>query len=334
MSRPHTFVVDPGLRNLLSEVGVQISGVLRRAGLPADTFAQPTAWLTTTQYFGFWRSIGHEIDDPTVPICLGSSICTQEFNVPIFAALCSRDLNTGLRRLGRYKKLMCPMALRVVENEATTTLEIEWLDKAEAPPPILVAVDLVFFVQLARLATGAPIRPLAVTTPVPPEPEEAYTEFFGRRVEPGPRHLLTFSAEDGARPFVTADEAMWQFFEPELRQRLSELDRTAPFAERVRAALLELLPSGDATLQAVAQRLAVSSRTLQRRLQAEGSSFRRVLDATREELARYYLTHSHVSGAEIAFLLGYEDPNSFYRAFQGWTGETPEQARTTELPVA
>jgi len=71
----------------------------------------------------------------------------------------------------------------------------------------------------------------------------------------------------------------------------------------------------------------MSKRTLQRRLEAEGASFRALLNASRENLARHYLRNTTLSGGEIAFLLGFEDPNSFYRAFQGWTGQTPEGVR-------
>jgi AraC-like DNA-binding protein len=56
---------------------------------------------------------------------------------------------------------------------------------------------------------------------------------------------------------------------------------------------------------------------------------RAVLNRTREELARHYLGSSALTGAEISFLLGFEDPNSFFRAFHSWTGETPERVRTT-----
>ena len=76
-----------------------------------------------------------------------------------------------------------------------------------------------------------------------------------------------------------------------------------------------------------AARLAVSQRTLQRRLQEEGSSFQHELNALREDLARHYLTNPRYSSAEIAFLLGYDDPNSFIRAFHGWTGSTPDRVR-------
>ncbi|MEO1289217.1 MAG: helix-turn-helix transcriptional regulator, partial [Chloroflexota bacterium] len=93
------------------------------------------------------------------------------------------------------------------------------------------------------------------------------------------------------------------------------------------ACLMEILASGQYTMSDVADRLAVSPRTLQRRLQAEDTSFQKELDKLREELARNYLEKSSYSSGQIAFLLGYEDPNSFYRAFRSWTGQTPEVVR-------
>jgi AraC-like DNA-binding protein len=150
-------------------------------------------------------------------------------------------------------------------------------------------------------------------------------------VSDGERNTVTFSAEDAARPFLTANEAMWEFFEPELRRRLSELETGSTMSERVRAVLLEMLPAGEASVEAVALRLMVSPRTLQRRLREEGTSYQAVLNETREALARHYLSSSSLPAAEISFLLGYEDPNSFYRAFHGWTGETPEGVRTAAM---
>ena len=77
----------------------------------------------------------------------------------------------------------------------------------------------------------------------------------------------------------------------------------------------------------VAKRLAVSPRTLQRRLKEEGTSFKGVVSATRENLARHYLSRTQLTATEIAFLLGFEEPTSFFRAFQRWTGTTPERLR-------
>lgn len=72
-------------------------------------------------------------------------------------------------------------------------------------------------------------------------------------------------------------------------------------------------------------------RTLQRQLKAEGTSFQAVLAYTRESLARHYLRAGDVRTSEIAYLLGYEDTNSFYRAFKTWTGSTPEVIRLNWL---
>ena len=113
----------------------------------------------------------------------------------------------------------------------------------------------------------------------------------------------------------------------DLRRQLAELDRDTSIAERAHAALLELLPSGRTRLTDVAGELGIGTRTLQRRLSQEGKSFQDVLDSTRERLARHYLTKTDISAAEISFLLGFEDPNSLFRAFQRWTGTTPQAIR-------
>lgn len=145
----------------------------------------------------------------------------------------------------------------------------------------------------------------------------------------GPQPLITFSSTDSLRPFLTASDGMWKIFEPELRRRLSELDEKASITERVRALLLELLPGNSAGVDVVAGRLAMSRRTLQRRLEEEGESFRSLLNGTREKLARHYLKSTSMPAGEIAFLLGFDDPNSFYRAFHEWTGQTPDSVRNT-----
>jgi AraC-like DNA-binding protein len=116
-------------------------------------------------------------------------------------------------------------------------------------------------------------------------------------------------------------------FEPELRQRLADLGSSVTTAKRVRAALLEGLPSGLVTMEDVAKKLGSSKRTLQRHMEAEGTSFQLVLQETREALARHYLEHAELPVAEISFLLSFDEPNSFYRAFRKWTGDTPERVR-------
>ena len=120
---------------------------------------------------------------------------------------------------------------------------------------------------------------------------------------------------------------MWSVLEPQLSKRLAELEGSVSYAERTRAVLTEAMPAGQVAIDFVARRLAVSSRTLQRRLRDEGTSFKDVVRDTRELLSRHYLGSTRLSSNEIAYLLGFEEPNSFFRAFQSWTGTTPETLR-------
>jgi AraC-like DNA-binding protein len=328
MANMSSYTVNPGWRLLLTDLGIRPDNVLRRAGLPGDLFGREKAVLSTDEYFRVWRALEEESEDPALPLRIGAAISVEAFDPPIFAALCSPDLNTALGRIARYKRLVCPMALHVEMGEKATTLELKWLDAIVEPPVSLVAAELVFFVQLARIATRKRIIPLQVRAPHPPKPKKEYAEYFGVALRKGSSPVIAFKAADAALPFLTANEKMWRFFEPDLQKRLSELDESASTAQRVHAAFLELLPSGAASIESVSRKLGTSTRTLQRRLKEEGRSFQGVLNETREGLARHYLRTPNLSGAEISFLLGFEDPNSFFRAFRTWTGETPEQVRS------
>ena len=325
------FPLEPGWRPLLEDLAVHPGDLLRRARLPEDLFSRAEVGLSTEEYFRFWTSLEAEVGDPVFPLRIAEVVTTESFLPPLFAALCSPNLIVAAQRISRYKRLIAPMALHVTERRAGLELAFEWLDASVAPPQSLVAAELAFIVRLARIATREQVRPLEVVTLHPPQPAADYARFFGVEVVRGKIHALTFAKVDAERPFLTANEAMWKVFEPSLRLRLAELDDSASVSERVRATLLESLPSGKASMDAVAGRLALSKRTLQRRLSEEGTSFQIVLNRTREDLARHYLSRTAYSCAEISFLLGFEDPNSFFRAFHEWTGDTPESLRQASM---
>ena len=81
----------------------------------------------------------------------------------------------------------------------------------------------------------------------------------------------------------------------------------------------------------MAAALHCSPRSLQRKLREEGTSFQVLLDETRSDLSHHYLKKPELSVVEISYLLGFRDPGSFYRAFQGWTGQTPADVRSRLL---
>ena len=115
---------------------------------------------------------------------------------------------------------------------------------------------------------------------------------------------------------------MWNFFEPELKRRINEMGSDNTFSEKVRSILVELLPGGKSTIEDVCYELSMSKRTLQRRLKEEETTFQKQLNYTRELLAKNYLKNTKLSSEDIAYLLGYQDVNSFFRGFSIWTGKT------------
>jgi AraC-like DNA-binding protein len=332
-SDPASYGLDTTWRMILKDLGLTPANVLRRAGLPDDLFQQPVVRLPPADYYRLWDALKAEAQDPVLPLRVVQAIRTESFSPPLFAALCSPNLLVALQRISQYKKLIGPMRLDVTEarerSREVVSVELSWLDVPLAPPEALVTTELLLFVQLARIGSREHVCPVEVTTTVLPSPLAPYEAFFGVRVTQGGRKRVVFAAADATRPFLTSNDAMWTVFEPELRQRLADLDASVTTARRVRAALLEGLPSGIVSMEAIARKLGTSKRTLQRRIEAEGTSYQQILKETREALARHYLERTALPAAEISFLLGFDEPNSFYRAFRTWTGTTPESVRSS-----
>ncbi len=319
------FAVDTGWAKLMAALGLRVGDVLRAADLPEDLFTRRRAALDNDEFIRLWQAFEEALGAEGPGLIVGSAVTPDVFSPPVFAAFCSPDLVTATQRLSQYKPLIGPFIFEV--HDMTGGLELTFAAEDDITlPNEFVAAELVFQVHLARLATRHDINPIAVEM-IEPSTAPAYTQFFGHNIRQGPFNRVVFSPRDARRPFVSANAALFEAFEPELRTRLDELAREASVADRVRATLMEALPSGQGDTANVAKRLGMSTRSLQRKLGAEGTSFQTELQNLRTRLAKSYLSRPDHSSAEIAYLLGYEDPNSFIRAFHTWTGTTPEAMR-------
>lgn len=124
-----------------------------------------------------------------------------------------------------------------------------------------------------------------------------------------------------------SDPVLVRLLESHAARLLAEAPRDASFRLRVRNAVIARLRHGEPDIAAVSQALATSERSLQRHLQAEGASFRDVVEDARHGLARLYLDDRSLSPTDVACLLGYSEATTFIRAFKRWTGQTPSAAR-------
>jgi AraC-like DNA-binding protein len=110
---------------------------------------------------------------------------------------------------------------------------------------------------------------------------------------------------------------------------LTELPPARQLTERVRNAIVAELAGGNPSVTHIAPRLHMSPRTLERKLEREGTTFSVLLDDLRKRLALRYVGGNDLELAEIAFLLGFARTTGFHRAFKRWTGETPLHYRRT-----
>jgi AraC-like DNA-binding protein len=142
-----------------------------------------------------------------------------------------------------------------------------------------------------------------------------------------PRNELVLDRTSLDRPQRHAEQRLLAILDRQLGALLSELPESRCFRDEVKRCVMDELPEGDPVVAAIARKLHMSARSLQRRLQNEGTSFAEVLSDLRRDRALRYLRDRRISISEVAFLLGFLDVTAFHRAFKRWTGSTPTEYR-------
>lgn len=319
----------------LEELGVRASAVLRRAGLPQGAMDQPRVLLKTEEFFALWRAIGEVSSNPAIGLLLGTETKTERFHPVGLAALSTENFGAAVEQMARYKQLTCPEEILQEKDDEEWSIQFRWLLADEIEPPVLNDCCFAWVLSIARHGTGKRLSPLRVEFVQPRPHAKTMERHFGCRVICGaPRNTIVFRAADAQRPFVTRNAELLGMLAPQFEEELKQQSGDANFAERVRGAIQQKLTGRRPTIEDIADVLHVSSRSLQRRLQDEGSSFQRVLEEARRQLARHYLNNSVLELNEAAYLLGYEDGNSFVRAFRTWEGVPPARWREQQRAKA
>jgi len=137
---------------------------------------------------------------------------------------------------------------------------------------------------------------------------------------------MTFDREAAEKPLVTANRELAAANDRIAVDYLARLQRD-DLLSRVKVAVLDHLPSGAPSDEDVARALHLSTRTLQRKLRDQGTTFSDTVGAVRRELAEAYVRDRTLTLTEIGYLLGFGDTSSFSRAFKRWTGAAPSSYR-------
>jgi len=322
------FRVPGRLALKLKELSIPVPAVLRRAGLPRDLFDQTRVLVSTEELFALWRAVESVSSDPLIGLKIGVETKTERFHPMAIAALSTQNLVTAAEHMARYKKLTAPEEILTQLDEEEFTIGFRWLLAVDAEPQVLTDYCFAWMLSIARHGTGTQLSPLRVEYVQQRVNLQQIERHLGCKVIGGAsRNAIIFRASDATTPFITRNAELLDLLAPQFEEQLRQYKSEDSFMELVRRTIQDKLTGHRPSIDVISQTLHMSPRTLQRRLKESGSSFQRVLDEARHQMARYYLSNSALELNEAAYLLGFEDPNSFGRAFRTWEGVPPSDWR-------
>jgi len=325
------FRIPGRLAARLQESGIRLSALLQIAGLPAGFLDQPRVLATTEELFALWRGIGEASGNPAIGLELGTETRPEHFDPIALVALSTANFGEAMQQMARYKQLSCPEEIVHEADGAEWNIQFRWLLADGVEPTILTDLCFAWVLCIARHGTGNRIAPLRLELAREPAHSRVLERHFGCPVVFGAaRNAIVFRASDAALPFVTRNAELLAMLAPQFDEELKRRNVEETFPERVRATIQRKLAGQRPKIHEIARELHLSSRTLQRRLQDAGYSFQQILEDARRQLARHYLNSSLLELNETAYLLGYEDANSFVRAFRTWEGIPPAHWRDVQ----
>lgn len=312
----------------LKSIGLTPGAVLRHSNLPPTVYSGES-FVTTAQNFAIWRAIRELAGDPTMGWKFMSQVGTDQYHPTLLAALHARNCRESIERLARYKRLCSAEEFRITTKGDEVVVEVSWAFAGEeAAPGLLLDAVFALVLELGRRGTKTRLNPKRVELTRPAERDNGLAGYFGCPVKyRTARDALVLRAADVGLPFATHNDELLQMLAPQFENQLKAARTKQSLLEQVKWVLKRLLSGSRPDLLMVAKELGMSDRTLQRRITDEGTTFRQLLNETRHELVRQYLGDPSVEITEAAFLVGFEDPNSFYRAFRSWEGQTPAEWR-------
>lgn len=310
-----------------------VPDVCARFGLDPDVLADVDGRIPLATLARLWNELPALCNDPEMPLHVLEHAAALEPPLAMLVFLASPTLGEALRRLVRYERLNFDLAdepataITVDEHAAHVVLHHE--RSAVAPPTGAVIDSHLGVLLLARFATGTDVVPLRIELrhPPPADPTPYLQAFRCPLVFGAPRDRMSLPRAAMDLPHPDASRTLLSIVQRHAESALADLPREPTFLGDLRRRIRAGLPEGGPQLSTLAEQLALSPRTLQRRIEHEGTSWRRLIDDERRQLALEHVRNTRTSLVDVAFLLGFADQSAFTRAFTRWTGSSPRAYR-------
>lgn len=324
-------LVQPVVSYLESLVGPE-DDFLRELGIEREVLSDANTRVASEVLTKLLETGAERSCDPAFAVHAGLSVRPGQYGLLELLIRTSRSGNEVQPRIERSFDLIGEVSAPRFEVRDGRALVIHEAS-GHAPPDCVVDYVLASWLAFAQFIGGPDTRAEEVLLArSAPAHADVLREGFGCPVcFDSTENALVFLEDSFDREFAPTDPVIANAVERRAEEVVRGIQLSGVMVRSVEAAVLKRLATDGATLESISTELRISKRTLRRRLEEEGTSFKRVRDDVREREARRRLANVEIPIAEIAYDLGFSDPATFHRAFKRWTGSTPSEMRKQVL---
>ncbi|MCC7256970.1 MAG: AraC family transcriptional regulator [Gammaproteobacteria bacterium] len=312
--------------------GLDSKAIFATAGIDLGAARNPIARFPAAAMSRVYELAESATGDAAFGLSIAEYVHPTSLHALGFSLLASSTLDSFCRRVVRYFRLVTTNAECQMERTASEyrLVMVPTIDGGQYIPQDAWMAMLVRFLREICQPDFAP-RAVGLRRPRPRQKVQQFERFFRTEVRFGSDdNRLVFDPGDMETELPAGNAELARQNDQVVMALLARMDRDDVIA-RVRALFVELLPSGECDKEKVAAQLNMSERSLQSKLAARNTSYRSLLNETRQELAVQYIRQGLHSVSEVTYLLGFADISSFSRAFRSWVGVSPSEYRDRSL---
>jgi AraC-like DNA-binding protein len=319
------------LMDLAVSKGADPTVLAERAGIDPRDLQDPDNRVAFPKFVALMKAGKALCNDPALALHFGEAFGMADLSIVGLIGQACETIADAFAQMNRYSRLTADLDGVLAGDRLVLTREAGglWLTDTRKNPndfPELTESSFARMVCESRRMPGELqfIKAVHVTHAAPAYRGEYERIFQVPVVFESDRNALLIT--DG--PWLTlANPRSSRYVFGILSERadalLKSLESSTSTKARVETLLLPILHTGDASMETIAGKMAISRQTLFRKLKAEGATFEKVLDELRHKMALNYLSERKVSVNETAYLVGFSDRAAFSRAFKRWTGTSP-----------
>ncbi|VVO15881.1 AraC family transcriptional regulator [Pseudomonas fluorescens] len=326
------------LMKMLSAQGLDVDRLCQESGLDRQLAAIPGSFCERSTIYRLLDLAAQASGDPNIGLRSAEHFHPGMFQIVGYTMMSSSNLKNAFERLTHFSPLIGTgfTMLVVQEQQHYRLATFDHHQRGSIKPRQYTDASLAALLGVYRWLSGSKsLRPLSVEFSYPqPKDIHEHQQLFGCELRFGAAYdSILFDGEELLRPLRMANEALAKLHESYANGQLDLLNDSTVVC-RIRALIAERLsqaqPQGQCNMESIAAALSISKRTLQRALEKAGTQFTNILNHMRQQLADFYLRHSHFNMQHVTYLLGFHDHSSFHKACLRWFGMTPGQYRACQ----